>query len=63
MADDPDPTSPAYHEDADDPSDVGIGSDVTTGHNPGSPTDDESSGEARDAVGGHAPMDDDPAPR
>jgi hypothetical protein len=60
MADQPDPTSPAYAEDDDTP---GIGSDVNTGHNPGSPTDDESSGEARDATGGHAPMDDDPKPR
>ncbi|MEA2298240.1 MAG: hypothetical protein QOF77_1176 [Solirubrobacteraceae bacterium] len=60
MADDPDPTSPAEHEGE---GDVGIGSDVTSGHNPGSPTTDESSGEARDAVGGHAPMDDDPKPR
>ncbi len=60
MADEPDPTSPAEHEGAED---VGIGSDVTSGHNPGSPTKDESSGEARDAVGGHAPADDDPKPR
>jgi hypothetical protein len=56
-------TSPAVHEDADDPSDIGIGSDVTSGHGPGSPSEDESSGTARDATGGHAPMDDDPKPR
>ena len=63
MPDKPDPTSPAYHEDADDPQDIGIGSDVKSGHDPGSPRRDESSGEVRDAVGGHAPMDDDPSPR
>src|SRR5436305_956676 len=42
MTGEPDPTSPAIHEDADDPSDIGIGSDVKSGHNPGSPTDEES---------------------
>jgi hypothetical protein len=52
-------TSPA------DPNDsgTGIGSDVKQGHDPGSPSDEESSGKARDATGGHAPMDDDPTPR
>jgi hypothetical protein len=47
---------------ADESGKGGIGADVQSGHNPGSPSTDESSGTARDATGGHAPMDDEPTP-
>jgi hypothetical protein len=60
MDDTPDPTSPA------DPNDTGtgIGSDVKSGpgESGGPGNEDNASGEARDAVGGTAPLSDDPTP-
>lgn len=56
----PDPTSPADPED----SGTGIGSDVKsgTGESGSAGNQDNASGEARDAVGGSAPLNDDPTP-